>query len=410
MLDVKEALALILQIVAERERRILEVALDDAYGFVLAEDVFSTLSLPPCDNSAVDGYAVHSGDVEDASVATPVSLTISAVSSAGGAKPGPVPPCCAVRILTGAPLPVGADCVVMQEDTQVGPGNTLLVFTKSEPGQHVRFAGTDLIPGVQIVQRGESIGAAEAAVLAATGTRNVRVYAPPRVAIVTTGDEIVDLDAPDLPDYGCIFDSNRYALTALLKQTGADICLVRHVPDDFEATCSILSDIAKLGVDLIVCAGGVSVGDRDFVRPAVERLGKLHLWRVAMKPGKPVAFGAIGDSYFFGLPGNPASVMVTFELFVRPAVLHLMGHARLMRTVVCAVLIDAIEHQPGRMEFVRARASWSNGRIEVTTTGAQGSGRLKSLLGSNALIIVPAERADVSIGETVEVMITGQMD
>ncbi len=385
---------------------VLETPLAAAQESVLAVDVASELSLPPFDNSAVDGFAVYSADIAGASESTPVTLPTVFQQSAGPAAPIHLARGTTVRVTTGAPTPGGADAVVMQEDTAISGDGSVQFLKPSNSGDHIRRAGADVLSGDLVLSANTLIGPAELGILAGVGRRSVQTYRVPRVAILTTGDEIEDVESGLPLIFGKIYNSNRYCLTALVQRAGCIAAILRHVPDDFDATCSALQESANAGVNAIVCAGGVSVGARDFVRPALERLGRLDLWRVAMKPGKPVAFGTIGSTPFFGLPGNPASVMVTFELFVRPCLWKMAGRTSLDRPIVDAILTDNIEHEPGRREFVRATTVWKDGGFSAATTGSQSSGRLRSLLGSNSLIIVSEERGSIEAGERVRVMLT----
>lgn len=405
-LAVEQALA---QMIAQcSPAAVMEVPLSSAHGHVVATEISSEIMLPPFDNSAVDGYAVHSAAIRGASDTAPVSIPLAFQQSAGPSTPVELEYGHAARIMTGAPTPGGADAVVMQEDTREGDAGCTLFLAAAEPGDHIRRAGADVVSGDIVLQSGTRIGPAELAILAAIGRRTVGVYSRPRVAIITTGDEVEDVEHAIELTFGKIYNSNRYCLTALVEQSGAEVVMVRHVPDDFDATCAALTEAAASGVHAIVCAGGVSVGARDFVKPALERLGRLDLWRVAMKPGKPVAFGSIDNVLFFGLPGNPASVMVTFELFVRPCLWKMAGRSQLARPEVEAILMDDIAHDRGRREYVRAHTRWHGRGYVSTTTGAQGSGRIKSLLGCNSFIVVSEDSGAVEAGETVHVMLTDQ--
>ncbi len=383
-----------------------ETPLAAAHESVLAADVTSELSLPPFDNSAVDGFAVYSAEIADACESRPITLRLAFQQSAGPSEPIDLTRGTTVRVMTGAPTPRGADAVVMQEDTTVDGDEKVRFLISTLPGDHIRREGADVRYGELALAAGTLIGPAEMGILAAVGRRSVQTYCLPRVAILTTGDEIEDVESGVPLEFGKIYNSNRYCLNALVQRVGCVPAILRHIPDDFEATCAALLDTANAGVDAIVCAGGVSAGARDFVKPALERLGRLDLWRVAMKPGKPVAFGMIGSTPFFGLPGNPASVMVTFELFVRPCLWKMAGRTNVDRPVIDALLADSIEHEPGRREFVRASTVWKDGGYTAATTGSQASGRLRSLVGSNSLIIVPEERGSIEAGTVVRVMLT----
>ena len=380
------------------------LALAEARGAVLAEECVSDIDLPPFNNSAVDGYAVCAMDTAEADALAPARLSLAFQQPAGPSEPMQLARGATARVMTGAPIPHGADAVVMQEDVSMGPEGTVQFVAPVLYGEHVRKMGSDVTAGDIVLPAGTLLGPAELGILAATGRSSIACHRRPRVAIVTTGDEVEEVGA--LLAFGKIYNSNSFCLRALVDQTGAEPVLVRHIPDDFEATCNALAEIARSGIDAIVCAGGVSVGARDFVKPALERLGSLDLWRVAMKPGKPVAFGSIGETLFFGLPGNPASVLVTFELFVRPCLWKLAGRKELARELVDSTAADAIQHVPGRREYVRAATVWRDGGYVSTTTGAQASGRLRSLVGSNSLIVVPEDCEGIRAGERVRVILT----
>ena len=400
MFTVEQVGAAVLQHCAVRE--IIGLPLLQARGHVLAEVVHADLDIPPFDNSAVDGYAVLAADTQNASEVNPVPLRTLHEIPAGEMPTQPLVACTAMRIMTGAVVPEGADAIVMIEQTRVEVPGTVSLFETAVKGDYIRRTGEDMRMGEVILQPGREIGCAEIGVLATLGRVEVAVYRPARVAILTTGDEVVDMVQDELPPPGKIRNSNRYALQALVEEVGAEVVWVGHVPDSLEGTCKALQDCSRSGVDAIVCAGGVSVGDRDFVKPALERLGTLELWRVAMKPGKPLAFGKIDASLFFGLPGNPVSAMVTFELFVRPALLQMAGRKSERREVL-AQLLERIEHTPGRREYVRAVTTLEQSEFKTRTTGQQGSGRLRSMLEMDSLIVVPEERGDLYPGEHVTV-------
>ncbi len=410
MHTVEETLATILQ--AVRVGQVETVALLESLGRVLAEDVQADIHMPPFDNSAVDGYAVRATDTEGATLATPVRLPTRGDSNAGGANPPALEPRTAVRIMTGAMVPPGADAVVMIEDTRQEAGETVAILEAARPEQHVRRIGEDVTQGTVVLRAGTLIRAAEIAMLATMGRAVVPTIRPPRVAILSTGDEVVEIVAGETPPPGKIRNSNRYALAAIVRETGAVVHSLTHLPDDFEATQAALRALTDAAhpngpPDAIVTAGGVSMGDRDFVRPALEALGTLALWKVAMKPGKPLAFGRIGDTLFFGLPGNPVSALVTFELFARPALWRMAGRPadQLARRQVAALATTDIPHAPGRREYVRAFTTQNGFAFETRPTGAQGSGILRSLTLANSLLVLPEESVGVRAGETVTVLL-----
>jgi molybdenum cofactor synthesis domain-containing protein len=263
--------------------------------------------------------------------------------------------------------------------------------------------------GQHVLDEGTLIGPAEIAMLAAVGRSNVAVIRRPRIAVISTGDEIVDIH--EKPGPGKIRNSNSYALAALVAEAGGELHSIRHIPDDRTATEAAFRECSGLDgsdpVDAIVTSGGVSVGDRDFVRPVIEDLGVLDLWRVKMKPGKPLAFGKVGKSLFFGLPGNPVSTMVTFELFVRPSIWKMAGRKTLERPSVVATLDQPVHHTPGRQEYVRAVVTQRNGQFYAAPTGAQGSSILTSMLGANGLLVIEEDRGDLDTGERVSAILLG---
>lgn len=378
-------------------------------GRVLDEDIVADIDVPPFSNSAVDGYAVRAADTARTTAESTVVLRSIGDMPAGASPGASVGPGEAVRIMTGAAVPQGADAVVMVEDTAPAEFGGVRILAAAVEGQHVRRAAQDVERGSVVLTAGTRIRAAEVAMLATMGRATVLARRRPRVAVFSTGDELVDVTVRAPLPVGKIRDSNRYALAALVEETGATLLAHGHIPDDLEATVRAFrqSSGASEPADVLICAGGVSVGDRDFVKPALERLGTLDLWRVRMKPGKPLAFGRIGDALFFGLPGNPVSAMVTFELFVRPALLKMAGRpdSDLARPRVRAVLAAPVAHSPGRREFVRAITKASESGYVTRPTGAQGSHILRSMTSANSLIIVPEDADDRAAGSAVEVML-----
>ena len=411
------------------------VSLLEALGRVLAEDVIADINVPPFTNSAVDGYAVQAKDTTSATLESPVLLQTLSEVMAGTLAEETITPRTAARIMTGAPVPAGADAIVMVEDIRLSEAGTVAILEAATPGQHLRYVGEDIQLGEVVLQAGTFLRPAEIGMLATMGRATVATIRPARVAVLSTGDEVVDIEEGVVPPPGKIRNSNRYALAALVQEVGATLHSLTHVPDEPEATeialaaCSGLphpsskDSSPKVGgqggegsegdirsstpADVIVTAGGVSVGDRDFVKPALEKLGTLDLWKVAMKPGKPLAFGRIGETLFFGLPGNPVSAMVTFELFVRPALWKLAGRKEsdLARKEVQAVLQENVSHVPGRREYVRAITITQNGQFVTRPTGAQGSGILHSMVRANSLLILPEESLGLTAGTSVAVLL-----
>lgn len=359
------------------------VATFDADGRVLAEDLVSPLQVPPQDNSSMDGYAVRRAEIADEGVPLAVSQRIPAGSAAQPLQPGT-----AARIFTGAPVPEGADAIVMQEDTDALADGRVRILRVPDAGQWIRRSGEDITRGTTVLARGERIGPAAQGLAASIGRDRLSVTRRPRVALFSTGDELVmpGQVAPEAMKPGAIFNSNRFFLRSLLLRLGCEVNDLGIVPDRRDATIEALRG-ASAGSDLILTSGGVSVGEEDHIKPAVQQLGALDLWQIAMKPGKPFAYGHVGDAHFIGLPGNPVSSFVTFLLLVRPFLLKLQGATRVD---VPAVLLPAHFDWPRpdkRREFLRARRNAAGG-LELFPN--QSSGVLTSTVWADGLVDVPA--------------------
>jgi molybdopterin molybdotransferase len=407
MLTVEEAQA---RILAEIEPLGIErVPLAEALGRTLAADITADIDLPPYDNSAVDGYAVRAIDTVGATPDQPVILTTLADIPAGEPAREVVTAGRAARIMTGAQVPSGADAVVMVEDTRREPDGVVAILEAARPEQHVRRAGEDVRQGVTVLSAGVPLRPAEIGLLATVGRALTPVYRRARVAVLSTGDEVVEVQEGILPPPGKIRNSNLPVLAALVREAGAELHSARHLPDDLEAIVNAFRACAdpKTGADVIVTAGGVSMGDRDYVKPALERLGRLDMWRVSMKPGKPLVHGRIGRTRFFGLPGNPVSSLVTFEMFVRPTLWRLAGVSpdRLARPQVRAEVLEPVNHTPGRREYVRAITVSEDGRFVTRPTGGQGSGNLHTLALANSLLIVPDASPGLQPGDRADVIL-----
>ena len=520
MYTVEQALENILAAVSVGATR--RVPLLDSLGRVLAEDVYSDIPLPPFTNSAVDGYAVRASDTAGANADAPILLTCIEDIPAGAWPQQTLGRGACARIMTGAPVPSGADAIVMVEDTredketrrqnreqgtgnreqgtrrqnreqgtgnreqgtrrqnreqgtgnreqgtgnrEQGTGNReqkeqarttsrahgplsggegrepratnherIAILEAARVGQHVRVAGEDAQVGERMLAAGDVIGAAQIGLLAQMGRDSVLVTRPPRVAVISTGDEVVEIASGVIPEPGKIRNSNSYALAALVREAGGVVHSRRHLPDDLAATQAALRECAlreektadrrqktegaaleegleeddyEEGADVIVTAGGVSVGDRDFIKPALESLGTLDLWRVAMKPGKPLAFGRIGRTLFFGLPGNPVSALVTFALFVRPALRKMAGvrEGELRRRQVTATLLAPISHVPPRREYVRAFTEWRESGFVTLPLSGQSSANMATLARANSLLIVPEQSEGAKAGDTLPVLL-----
>jgi len=371
-----------------------------ALGRVLADDVVSPLDVPGHDNSAMDGWAVRFADLPREGA---VTLRRVGDSFAGRPHDGPVGAGEAVRIFTGGVMPAGADSVVMQERaTEVPGGVTIAAGALAKLGQNRRFAGEDLKRGAVVFARGQPLNPAELGMLASLGINEVSVFRRLRVAFFSTGDELRAIGQP--LGAGEIYDSNRYTLHGMLTRLNCEVLdmgVVRDEPDALERGFAT----AAASADVVITSGGVSVGEADFVKQLLDRLGEVLFWKIAMKPGRPLAYGRLGDAHFFGLPGNPVSVMVTFYQFVRDALLVLQGRRDVTGVPTFpARLAAAIRKAPGRTEFQRGILSPDPaGGYTVRTTGDQGSGILSSMSRANCFIVLPTECGDVAVGDVVQV-------
>jgi len=405
MLTPTEAARLILEHIAPLPavRRSLREALD----LVLAEDVTSPIDLPPWDNSAMDGYAARSGDVAGASPERKVVLAVVESVAAGQFPARPIGPGQATRIFTGAPLPAGADTVVRQEDTEGGGPDRVTVVTGRDARKNVRYRGEDIRKGEIVLPAGTPLGPAQLGVLASIAQGAPLVHRAPRVAFMGSGDEIVDLDrSAEILAGKKIATSNSYTLHALIRRAGGipvDLGLARDTKDSLREHLGAARD-----ADLLVTTAGVSVGEHDFVREVLAELGcDMKLWRIRMRPGAPLGFGLLDRTPWIGLPGNPVSTMVTFELFVRPAIRRLLGHPLPFRRTVPVCVGEPITLGPKLRHFLRAvvRPEGAGGGLVARLTGPQGSGILTSMARANALLIVPEDRAEVSTGETLTALL-----
>ena len=373
------------------------VSLVAAVGRVLAEPVAADRRIPPLDNSAMDGFAVRAEDTALPGATLEVVLDLPA----GRRTERKLGPGEAARIMTGAAIPAGADAVVMVEETESDGDRVRLVGAVSA-GQHVRRAGCDVEPGTPIAAAGEVLRPAHLGMFAALGRTHVRVAARPRVAVLATGDELVEPDR--LRDDGRIASSNSYTLQAALVDVGAEPVYLGIAPDRPEEIEARFRE--ALRCDAVISTGGVSVGDRDFIKGVLAELGgSMRLWRVNMKPGAPLAFAVLGETPVFGLPGNPVSTHVTFEQFVRPALLRMMGHVRLFRPVRTAVLVGDYEKPAGRVHLVRVALEERGGVRYARPTGDQSSAVLLSMVRADGLAIVAAETTRVGDGSEVIVQL-----
>lgn len=395
MLTYEDALA---QILSQALRLApVQTRLSDALGLILAEDLTTPHDLPPFDNSSMDGFAVRAADLQT----VPQTLPVAGEVAAGALAIPVLLPGQTLRIMTGAPVPDGADTVVPVEDTEAQADGSVAFLEPATLGQHIRRAGEETGRGSVVVPSGSRLRPAEIGMAATVGRAEVLAYPRPRVAVISTGDELVELGTG--LKRGQIYNSNAYALAAQVEDAGGVVIQRLHARDTPDALREAFDACA--GADVLITSGGVSVGDFDYVKAVFAERGTVDFWKVAVRPGKPLAFGQWNSTLFFGLPGNPASSLVTFELFVRPALRKLGGHSQLCRPEVTAVLTEDAEHMPGRQSYQRAIVSAQNGGCAVRTTGAQGSGMLSPLVQANALLVLPADTALFPAGTEVTVLL-----
>lgn len=397
MISVEQALQTILSgcHVLELEK----VNILDALGRVIAEDVHAPHNIPTAPNSSRDGYAVRFADTEGASIHQPVELKVVETIAAGSIAKKTVQTGQAARIMTGALLPKGADAIISKEDTE-DLGKTALIKVQARKGQDIRWAGEDVHQGEHVIAAGDILRPGHIGMLAQLGKAFVNVYQKPRVAIFSTGDELVDIDAN--PPLGKIANSNTYSLAAQTLQCGGIPVLLGLVRDN---TSDILKKFeAARRCDVVLSSGGVSVGDYDFVKETIGAIGGvIHFWRVAMRPGKPLLFGSLDCVPLFGLPGNPVSVMVSFDQFVRPYLLKMQGHTMIFRQSIQAVSAQDIQKTQGLKTFVRAVVYRDKNHLMARVTGNQSSGILKSMVEANAFIVLPENITSIKKGEKVVV-------
>jgi len=408
MLSVEDALERVLSVFSPLEPE--RVPILESVDRVLAKDVYADMDIPPHANSSMDGYAVLAADTARASRESPARLRIVGELAAGYVTETPVTPGTAIRIMTGAPIPPGADAVVKVEDT-VSQGEWVDVFAAPPVGQYIRPAGEDVRQGSLVLPRGVLVRPQEIGMLATLGRAEVAIVRRPRVAILATGDEVVEIEAPLAP--GKIRNANSYSNAAQVIMCGGIPIMLGIARDRIEdLTEKIRMGLAQ-GVDLFLTSGGVSVGDFDIVKNVLATEGEIHFWRVRMKPGKPLAFGQIDDPTtgskrpvpVLGLPGNPVSVMLSFEMFVRPAIFEMLGRTDWPRPRVEAALMDEIPHKDNRRHYVRVRVEEQAGEYRAFLTGGQGSGILSSMVKANGLAIIPEDWTHAPAGARVSVLL-----
>jgi molybdopterin molybdotransferase len=375
-----------------------KLALRSALGRVLAEDVISPIAVPGHTNSAMDGYALAGEDLPQSGECT---YRVIGKSLAGAPFTGTCAAGECVRTMTGAVMPAGTDTIVIQEHVQVSGSAEVTIGSGHHPGQNVRQAGEDIAAGGTVLQASHCLRPADLGILSSLGIGEIRVRRRPRVAFFSTGDELRSIGEP-LAE-GDIYDSNRYSLYGMLTRLGVDLLDMGVVGDNPDDLRKALTDAAAMA-DVVITSGGVSVGEADYIKPILEETGDIHFWKIAMKPGRPLTQGQIGGSLFFGLPGNPVAVMVTFYQFVQPAIVALSGAATSPAWTPRATCTESIHKRPGRYEFQRGILTQEDdGTLTVHRTGKQGSGILMSMSLANCFILLPEDCEGVAAGDSVRV-------
>ncbi len=397
LLPVNHALTTILKTISTCQG-FEQIAISDACNRTLFESIEAPFSVPGNDNSAVDGYAFLSQDIPQHGHNT---LTIAGYSYAGSAYTGTLQSGQCIRIMTGAPVPVGADTIAMQEHVAVQQ-DQIEIDNQLRSGQNIRYAGEDIRQGEIILKPGKFLMPADIGLLASIGIAEIKVNRKLRIAVASTGNEICNLGEQRSP--GNLYDSNRYSLKAAMSRTDIEISDLGILPDDPELLLKKLSQAGE-SADMIITSGGVSVCDADYTKTALQKSGQIDFWKIAIKPGRPFAFGKLGSSVFFGLPGNPVAVLVTFYQFVLPAIEKMLGIIdKPISPQLSAISTENIHKKPGRTEIVRGILQQQNdGTWVVKTTGKQGSGILRSMSLANAFIVLEHERSNVIAGEAVTV-------
>lgn len=398
MITVEDALTAILKEI--KPLGLESVSLVNALGRALGEDVRARRANPPWDNSAMDGYALRSADTVGAAKDAPVTLNVIYDLPAGATPKGAVSKGAAVRIMTGAPVPDGADAVIMVESTESAGDAKVNIKAAVRPGENIRKAGEDFKAGEVVLKKGALVRPAEIAMLATNGISYLFVHRRPRVAVISTGDELVEIG--QLPEPGKISNSNGHALAALVAEAGA-VPVYLGIAQDTKESLKEKLTIAR-NCDCIISSGGVSVGDYDFVKDVLKELGsQMIFWKVSMKPGKPLAFGVINGVPAFGLPGNPISSMVAFEQFVRPSLLMMSGQTKISRSPLDATLTEDVKIKPGRTNFLKGLLTLNDSGMSVTPLEGQGSGVISSLVAANCYIIVAKDSTGFQKGAIVKV-------
>lgn len=396
MLPFQQALSQLLEAVSCKQK-VQQQPLQQALGWVLAEDIVSPLQIPAYTNAAMDGYAFRYSDA----IAEPL-LTLVGQSLAGHPYQGPLPPGCCIRIMTGAKLPAELDTVVMQEQVvQQGP-DKIQLNGQPKPGEHVRLAGSEISPGAVVLKKGQRLGPLQLGLAATLGYATLPVYQQLKVGLISTGDELV---APGLPlAQGQLYDSNSVVLAAMLKRLDVVVTDYGWLADE---PVQLKAAFAKAAaeMDVLITSGGVSVGDADYTRQVLTELGNVNFWQVAIKPGKPFAFGQIGYCWFFGLPGNPVSAVLTFDQLAQPALRKLAGEHWQGPQYFTAKAAAAFSKKPGRLDFQRASFVEQDGMLQAEPVGSDSSGMLSSLVAANCLAVLEQPRADVLPGDNIHIQL-----
>jgi len=400
MTPVDKALEIMLNSVRPLKQEIIRIL--DAEGRICNNDIVSDTNIPLYKNSAMDGYAVYCADTESATENTPVTLTIiDEIQAGGNIITEKLSPSNAIRIMTGAPVPDGADAVVMIEFTSEAK-NSVKIYRPVKQHENIRFAGEDIKKGQTVLHDGDTIKSADIGMLASLNFPEIQVYRQPQIAVISTGDEIVDIGDQIKP--GQIRNSNAYTLCSEIKKYKA-------IPNYLGITKDTRDDTRKklesaMNNDIIITSGGVSMGKYDFVREAIRDLGfNVQIETIRMKPGKPLVFAKKDEKLFFGLPGNPVSTMISFMQFVRPVLLKMMGAEKIKKPVIKAILDDEIRKKPDRKHFIRGFFTSTETGIHVSPTGPQGSGILRSMTKANCLIIIPEEISLIKKGSGVSIQL-----
>jgi molybdopterin molybdotransferase len=392
MVSIEEARRIVLEQASRLPAESLPLL--ESLGMILAEDVHSPWDMPAADNSAMDGYAYAHNSLQGD------SIPVCGFLPAGVVWTEAIPPGQAIKIMTGAEVPSGCDTVIPVEDV-LETSDGIKLKAASKPGTHVRKRGEDLRAGELVFTSGTLIRAQEIGMLASFGRTEVQVYRKPVVAILATGDELLEPGEERRP--GMIINSNSLSVAAQILEAGAKPMMLGIARDNREATREMLQK--ALQADVIITSGGVSVGDHDFVKEVIEEMGgELKFWKINMKPGKPLAFAVLANKPLFALPGNPVATMVGFEMFVRPALLSMMGYTRIMRPLVRAAVTEPVRNKGNRPHLIRALVELQNGKYLLKTTGNQGSARISSLTLANSLVLIPAE-GSINVGEEVDALL-----